>query len=528
MVVANPRRRGRPPGQVSDTSPSDSPVLAADVRTGWLLRSWRLRLAPESNARSFAERLACLGRSADASRVSRWETGRLPVPFDIIAAYEEALDLPHGCLVALAMVTRKIARPRGDLSGVLDPRHVSAERFQVALDVAVDGRPGGGDWLDIGSFVATHPHRVILPTSVWRRLVQRLVHELTFSVGAAYATRSQAALLLTLHDIARIALVTAVGEHVTGSPALVVADAIALLEQIEDRRAGDLLIRLLEHPQEATRNGAIFAAAAKVSHGQFDTDQLAALERTLIALARRHGLDSGGLFGRIADIVEVLPPDAAERVRRAAPQVPAMRPPAPTAPTPPRSSVVRLARRVARADGEPEEPMLERLVEEALSHKAAERRFQAALSMALSPYRARVARGAASALRDLLRHDPPPDPYLAERLVMLLTLVATPAEHELMRTLAEERSGPHVPGALLALAHIPPSDVPGRVDLWALTSPGAADQAALRASLYYAGMTGDRLLEEVQHDHRHPEWVRVAASWWLHEGPAIHEHPPIA
>ena len=49
----------------------------------------------------------------------------------------------------------------------------------------------------------------------------------------------------------------------------------------------------------------------------------------------------------------------------------------------------------------------------------------------------------------------------------------------------------------------------------------------MRASLYCAGMTGDPVLEKVKDDLRHPEWVRVAADWWLREGPAIHEHPPI-
>ena len=517
------RRRGRPPGLVAPVAPSGSLAFNADLRAGWMLRAWRLHLAPESNSRSFASTLNALGRSADASRVSRWETGRLPVPFDVIAAYEEALTLPHGALVALAMVTRKLAHPRGDLSHVLDPRHVNVSRFQEALDVAVDGEPAGGDWLDIASFVATQPQQAILPSSVWRHLVRRLLHQLPFSVGAAYATRSQAALLLSLHDLARRSLVTSIGEHVTGNPSLVVADAITLLQQIEDPRAGDLVIRLLEHPDTATRNGAIFATAAKLSRGHFDEGQLGTLERTVVGLTRRQGLGAGGLFARIADVVEVLPPEAAERVRRAAPEVLARRPTAPVPPSHPRAFIARVTRQVSRPEGQPEEPMLERLVEEALDHKVAERRFQAGLSIALSPYRARVARGAAA----LLREPSEGDTVLTERAMVLLTLVATPSEREQMRSLAEEPSSPVRVGALITLAHIPPSGVPAGVDLSALTSPGQADDQAVRASLYCAGMTGDPVLGKVKDDLRHPEWVRVAADWWLREGPAIHEHPPI-
>ena len=521
--MSDQRRRGRPPGLVADPTPSDSPELDADVRAGWLLRSWRLALAPESNARSFAATLTMLGRSADASRVSRWETGRLVAPFDVIAAYEEALGVPRGALVALTILTRKLSHPRGDLAEVLDPRHVDVHRYQVALDVAVDDHPSGGDWLDIASFVATHPEQAVLPTSVWRQLAGRLVHELGIAVGAAYATRSQAALLLSLHERARHAIVVAVGERVTENDSRIVSDAISLLQQMSDRRAGNLVIRLLGDPEEATRNAAIWAAAAKLSRGHFDADQLADLERSVVALARRHGLDTGGLFGRLSDLLEVLPPEIAERVRRAAPHLPAQaaRPTTPT--TRPRSLVAGMARSIARPEGQPEEPMLERLVEEVLTHKVAERRFQAALSITLSPYRARVARGAAR----LLREGSPSDPVLAERVLVLLTAVATDAERETMRAFAEDPSSPHHLGALVALAHIPPSGVRVPVDLWPLRSPGEVEPETLRAAVYYAGMTGDPVLEQLVDDPGQEPWVRSAARWWLREGPAIHEQPPL-
>ena len=478
--MSDQRRRGRPPGLVADLTPSDSAELDADIRAGWMLRCWRLALAPESNARSFAATLTMLGRSADASRVSRWETGRLSAPFDVIAAYEEALDLPRGALVALAMLTRRLSQPRADLSEVLDPSHVDVDRYQHALDVAVDSRAAGGDWLDIASFAASHPEQAILPTSVWRQLAGRLVHELGLAVGAAYATRSQAGLLLSLHERARHAIVVAVGERVTENESRIVSDAISLLQPMADPRAGDLVIRLLGHPEEAARNAAIWAAAAKVSRGHFQGEQLAVLERAVIGLARRHGLDTGGLFGRLSDLVEVLPADVAERVRRAAPHLSAAAAPAAPPSAHPRSLVAGVARRVARPEGQPEEPMLERLVEEVLSHKVAERRFQAALSIALSPYRARVARGAARHLVEGV----PGDPVLAERVVVLLTAVATEAEWETMRSFAEDPSSPHHLGALVALAHIPRSGVRTPVDLWPLRSPGEVPPETLSSAVY--------------------------------------------
>ncbi|HSE09374.1 MAG TPA: hypothetical protein VLB29_11975 [Nocardioidaceae bacterium] len=521
--MANQRRRGRPPGLVTDLTPVDSLALDSDLRIGWLLRSWRLSLAPESNARSFAVTLTNVGRSADASRVSRWETGRLPVPFDLIAAYEEALGLPRGALVALAMTTRKLSRPSAELKDVLDPRHVDVHRFQEALDVALDGRPSGGDWLDIASYVATHADHTVLPTAVWRDLVGRLVHELGISVGAAYATRNQAALLLSLHHRAGREIVACVGQRVTGSESRIVADAILLLHHTEDPRAGDLVIRLLDHADEAIRNAAIFVAGAKLSSGHFDSDQLAALERTVVTLAHRRGLGVGGLFGGLTDLVELLPAEAADRVRRGAsvPAGPRPRPPAQA--TQARVVFARVARAVARPDDQPEEPMLERLVEEVLTHKVAERRLQAALSIAMSPYRTQVAGGAARLLHD----GPEVDSALQNRLVMLLTVVATEAERGLLRDLAEDRSSPHHRGALVALAHIPPSGVPEPVDLWPLDSPDEVDPETLRVAVYNAGMTGHPVLARLADDPRQEDWVRVAARWWLREGPAIHEPAPL-
>jgi hypothetical protein len=44
-----------------------------------------------------------------------------------------------------------------------------------------------------------------------------------------------------------------------------------------------------------------------------------------------------------------------------------------------------------------------------------------------------------------------------------------------------------------------------------------------RAALYFAGMTGDPVLAELEHDRRLDPWRREAARWWLAHGPAIHE-----
>ena len=74
------RRRGRPPGLLVDPTPAEGLDFTVDVRIGWLLRSWRLYGAPDTGARAFSAALVEAGVSADPSRLSRWETGRLAAP----------------------------------------------------------------------------------------------------------------------------------------------------------------------------------------------------------------------------------------------------------------------------------------------------------------------------------------------------------------------------------------------------------------------------------------------------------------
>ncbi|MGH3332728.1 MAG: hypothetical protein ACRDPJ_15625, partial [Nocardioidaceae bacterium] len=187
------QRRGRRPARVVDPTPTDGTKLDGDARIGWLLRSSRMHLLPDTSARSFAKTLVEVGCSADASRVSRWETGRIPAPVDVVAAYERALGLPPGGLVALTILTRKLADPDARAAMILETHNVSAARAEKALDAIVDGDPTGEDWLEFSSYVACHPEQLLLPVSLWRTMASRLVKELGLSLGTAYATRNEAA-----------------------------------------------------------------------------------------------------------------------------------------------------------------------------------------------------------------------------------------------------------------------------------------------------------------------------------------------
>ena len=407
----------------------------------------------------------------------------------MVAAYETALGLTRSGLVAFCISARKLARPDASAIAAVETHRVSADRFEQVLEEVVDGEPTGADWLDFGSYVATHTDHVILPTSLWRTVATRLLRELGLSVGPAYATRSEAALLLARHARARPALTHSIGQYVTTPDSLLVADPIALLQSMDTPQAGDLTLLLLEQPPGQIRYGAAWVAAAKVRRKQFDEAQMHRLEAIVVRMVREDGLADGGLFNRVADLVAVLPDDTQDRIRQATHTAARVDPLMAAASdvatkTWPRSLVVKVCSGVARPSGEPDDPLLERLVEEALFHRIAERRFHASLSLALSPYGPRIAAGCARLVARALDGEPV-DPQLVEKTLVLLTFIGTEAERDLLCRVAEGDADTLRTAAYVSVAHLPPapgeSRRPAVVPLLRVASP--ANEAVVRAAL---------------------------------------------
>lgn len=509
------RRRGRPPGRVTELRAPEGHRFNAETRIGWLLRGWRLAVQPQSNARGFASLLADRGLSADASRLSRWETGRLPAPMEIIAGYEDVLGLPPGDLVATAAFHRRMAgrdaRGRAAVAAQPDSAHVEA-----LLDVVVDGEPTGRDWFDFGLVACTLGEQLVLPRSVWRRVTARLVREMGLSLRNAYLSREEGAILLSSHPTARNALVYAVGENVTLPGNLLVTDPMALLEEIEGPQANDLVLRLLGQSNRALRNAAAWAAAGKVARGHFDAAEMQRLEHTVIRQATRHGLHDIGSFGRLADLVAVLPTDAQDRVRHGL-----HLPPRPAAASPTDAVDAAVLQRVGRPGGQVENPIFERLATLALGHREPERRFLAAWTLYASPTRAVFARQCATQLAGHLAGEHSLDPEMLHRLLMALSVAGTAEQAELLASVLQSDHVGLRPMALLALAHLPDTSPVAEADLAHFVAD--PDDALARTALYCAGMTGRPVLAELEREDSLPRWRRDAAHWWWTHGPAIRE-----
>ncbi|HSV40101.1 MAG TPA: hypothetical protein VLI04_15180 [Nocardioidaceae bacterium] len=293
----------------------------------------------------------------------------------------------------------------------------SPARLQHALDTVFDSEATGASWLDLATQVAAKPESVTLPGSVWRSLTVQLVRELPRSLDHAYLARAEAVNLLARHPVASPRLAEAITEYATrdSDEAVVAARVTALLQRYGARAAGST------------------AGLHDAVHALAEPD----LARLLA-------------FGAATERIE---PEPAQPLS--------------------------WARRVIEGRGDSEDPILDRLVSEALFHSSYSHRFYAAFTLALSPSRTGVAAGAAAQLESA-------PPFVAQRLADLLGFVCTEAERALVHRLVTHRS--------------PDLSV---------------------AALHYAGLTADSALHAEAADPGLPESRRFLAQWWLAEGSAL-------
>lgn len=491
----------------------------------------RLVGLPESSARTFAGLLSDHGVHADASRVSRWETGLATASFEVVAAYERVLDLDPGGLRATAAFQRRLGSRRA-----LPPHGLLAARpepgaLERLLDTVVDGDPDGQAWLELGVGVASTVDHFVLPRSLWSSMTDRLVNQTGVSIGSAYLSRVEGAILLASHPSAQRALLRSISDIVGEADVPVVIDAMGLLPELTGPLANDMVLRLLDHDTDAIRAAAIWAASAKVSRGHFAESELTRLQDRVVDLARTRGLDRTGSFSGLVDLVAVLPepvraavtaavPGAAPRngARNGAGNGPAAE--SADVAGSDATDVAGVAFEVLDGVGR-SDPMLVRLVGLALDDRRAEHRFLATFTLHQSPYRPVLARVAAELVEAHVTGQPTLSPELAHRLMVILSIVAGAEEADLLLRLAEDPSSELQGMGLLALGHLPPDARPRRPELAPLML-GADDETAFTAT-YCAGMTADPVLRRVVDQPELAESRRRCVQWWINHGGAIHE-----
>lgn len=521
------RRPGRVQKIAYDATPMSTARPDVDARIGWLLAMSRLHHPDRAmgDGRSFLDALATAGCTASRSLVSRWESGGIPVSYEALVGYERALGLVAGELTSLVGYLRatltgisaKAARPP------LDP---AAEEFSTRLDelldLVEDGHPRACDWQDLGWHLAAAP-LVHLRAQTWETLAHRLVHALPRAVSVAYRQLSTAAIAIADVPRARDPLTTAVAEYVTTPGAQVLADVVGLLDWLPTRKAAQLLLDLVEQaPTDGVFSLAVVGAAQKVLRGDLTDAERARLEMLVLQLWRR---DPASACARLTELVATLPQGLRETLTHAASQAGrdgleyAVETAEDAGPLVTQSLPHVLAEaargRAPQLPSYEQDPMLTRLVREALFHRDSERRHLAALLLSASPFRD----GLADEVLTLLGSADCPTQVRTRAAMLARYLVTEGHRLRALRFLDDPDAevGTSLAQAIGHLTFTALSDQVVRASLREEWSPRE------RAKMYALGMSGSPALATIARSARAPGWQRTAAAWWIDHGAAVRE-----
>ncbi|MCW2766798.1 MAG: hypothetical protein JWO11_2757, partial [Nocardioides sp.] len=396
------RRRGRPYRLPDDPTPIHAPVAGLHQRIAWLLGVSRIHGSQVGSTRRerFIDELKSLGIAADTSRISRWESGRAPVPGSVLDAYERILGLTRGQLVSAAAGTLGSSEHVPIRPEALDIDSIHAHQLLDELfEEVFGGAAAGHTWMNLCALLTRDRDLYLLPDT-WAQVSERLTDELGRSSGLAYVSRFEALRMLVRHPASQRPAVKAVGALVTNPAIEFVVHPLSLLQEVEDPNATALLLRLLDDAPGHLRSGSAWALAGKVVRGHFAGEELerlhvASLEMLQHSRTSTHRLDALAIHA-------ALPLESDRRLTSAS-----------------LDDDIRAALALARLHAEHVEPevalsvsttlaervqdetvtahpvdpdlMLRRLTRELLFHVSHERRYQAALLIAVSPYRPRMA-----------------------------------------------------------------------------------------------------------------------------------------
>ncbi|MGH1564031.1 hypothetical protein [Mumia sp. DW29H23] len=482
----------------------ESREVSAYERVGWLLRQWRLMSADTDlrKLQPYAEVLAQHGHRADASRVSRWESGRLRVPEAVLRSYEEILGLPRAGLAATCEGLARSwgARPPARTVDVSDA--ALSEAFATVQGACVEGV----DWFEWAGCVAAADPLDDRYLALLDPLITRLVSEASRANGLALVTRYEALRRLIEAPLHQSRVMRAVGAQVIDPHAQATLVPVVLIADVRAEKAVNTLISLLGQPSAQLQLGATWGLHRKLSRHEVTPASMAALEAQLAQILF-DGTNESALL-KIVPLLDVLPSQTADRLRRLRPQLFPSRPRGVSGSATSRATMLATAVRGATAriesfTGREVDPVGRAIIEDAYSATSHDVRHQSALVLARSPY--------AAALGEVLIEQTQPNRCF-EGAPGVLPYVVSKAERDALITRLG-LAGADVRQTLIALAHVPGGPVPGVADLL-----DHDDLSIAHAALFAAGMQQDPVLERVAKDRRRAPAMRNGARWWLDHG----------
>lgn len=502
----------RLPDPVDDRTALDAARIDVAARIGWLLRTHRTTAG--LSLRQMSAALGDHGTTLSAPTLSRIESEGQPSPA-ALDGYARVLGLSEGALRAPADILLRTfpyapaapaPSPDGTLAG-----------FDRACEAVEVGAPTGGAWL---AFAREHAGgRFGLPTRLVEPHLHRLATEVERSVGVARWTRYEALALLRRSAYAD-ALEDVVRPLVLDPDVQLAFDVMSALSERPTRALLHWCGELLAHDSLFLVRGASIALQSMLVIGGLALQDWAELVPHVERACRVEvgGPERRDVLGRLcAALPAPLQAPLQARLREHGDQAAA---PGPRVWSRTRQNVhwtwaTSLARATCLRRGHAEEPMLGRLVFEAMFDPRGVRMSSASVLLACSPFSADLVEEILASLDDA------PEP--AARPAALRVAAFCPLGDRPLPQAAEallEGEDQDLEHALVMHGRA------GRpLPTAAVTRGLAGDEPLVHRTLYALGMAGDPRLqelgEELGEDPTRPDAVRAGARWWVRAGPRI-------
>jgi hypothetical protein len=491
----------------------------------------------------------CWPGSANESKISRWETAALRVPYLAIRRYEELLGTVPGLLTATvdnvcAYYRAETGRPSvGGWNGGQGGQ-VPIRRIQELIDKAASSAVmTGHEWDELTREISVVPNFYICPSATWTTLTQRLIEEQIIADRVPWLQRNGALGRLLNHPVAQESAIAACADLARDRINQVAIEVMCAMDVTPHPDASKHVLAQLSRPtSEMTFYGALLACVRKVRNEHFTPDegrQLAGVVVSLLGDPSRHDDARTLAVSLLRRLPGDLPTVVADKLRRA---VAADETLSRVVTTGRLGTSEKAAGFVGRVVGAAQARMpregpwlfdgtLAFLVEEMLYDPVPDVRLEAAFLIHATPYRSAVA---AELTAELSRTATAADTDLAVCILDGLRLIGGPEQRPVVERLtlspgvpapvmvAAARNIGHVGGIsddsywnrAFALHFRPPPTLRSSPGRYPATTP--AGGAILRGLVYALGMArNDAILTHVRDLPGVPWQARQAASWWL-------------
>jgi hypothetical protein len=222
----------------------------------------------------------CWSGSADVSKISRWETGHIRVPYLAVRRYEELLGLPANSLVSTIDTICRYLSGNGDFFVSTRNQGKDLDAVIDDLEVVADKALSGGlmtgvEWDALNNALGAELRLVVIPRSAWAEISGRLLSEMVIADGLAWTQRFEALNRLLAHPMGQRAAIDACASLGSDRASQVVVEAVSALDGSGHRDASrHVLSQLKDSTSGPAFYGALLACIRKIRFAHFTDTEL--------------------------------------------------------------------------------------------------------------------------------------------------------------------------------------------------------------------------------------------------------------